>query len=108
MKAKDLLSNVAEAEKNASVKVETIIKKNVKFLERKISDISRQIEDKEEEIEKRISSEVLIDNSVVEVTFRQLYELHENKELYERFLEEYYTEEGRLEYDSTTSTLSRA
>lgn len=37
MKAKQLLTNVMEAENNTSAKVENLIKKNVKFLDRKIA-----------------------------------------------------------------------
>ena len=94
MKAKQLLTNVVEVENNSSVRVENLVKKNIKFLDRKISDIEREIEDKQEEIEKRLlSSEVLIDESVVEVLYEGLLSLESKLMTYESFKDEYFNEE---------------
>ena len=93
MKAKQLLTNVVEAENNSSAKVENLIKKNIKFLDRKISDIEREIEDSREDIEKRLSSEVLIDESVVEVLYEGLLSLESKLMTYESFRDEYFNEE---------------
>ena len=93
MKAKQLLTNVVEVENNSSAKVENLIKKNIKFLDRKISDIEREIEDSREDIEKRLSSEVLIDESVVEVLYEGLMSLETKLMTYEVFKEEYFNEE---------------
>ena len=43
MKAKQLLTNVVEVENKSSSKVENLIKKNIKYLDIKISDIEREI-----------------------------------------------------------------
>lgn len=93
MKAKQLLTNVMEAENNTSAKVENLIKKNVKFLDRKIADIDRELEDKYDEIEKRISSEVLLDESVVEVLYQQVSDLEVKQALYISFKDEYFNDE---------------
>ena len=93
MKAKQLLTNVVEVENNSSARVENLIKKNTKFLDRKISDIKREIEDKQEEIEKRLSSEVLIDESVVEVLYEGLQSLGTKLMTYELFKDEYFNDE---------------
>lgn len=92
MKAKQLLTNVMEAENNTSAKVENLIKKNVKFLDRKIADIERDLEDKYDEIEKRISSEVLLDESVVEVLYQQISDLEIKQALYISFKDEFFEE----------------
>lgn len=92
MKAKQLLTNVMEAENNTSAKVENLIKKNVKFLDRKIAGIERDLEDKYDEIEKRISSEVLLDESVVEVLYQQVADLEIKQALYISFKDEYFEE----------------
>ena len=93
MKAKQLLTNVVEVENNSSVRVENLVKKNIKFLDRKISDIEREIEDSREDIEKRLSSEVLIDESVVEVLYEGLLSLESKLMTYESFKDEYFNEE---------------
>lgn len=93
MKAKQLLTNVMEAENNTSAKVENLIKKNVKFLDRKIADIERELEDKYDEIEKRLSSETLLDESVVEVLYQQISDLEQKQVLYISFKDEYFNEE---------------
>ena len=93
MKAKQLLTNIVEVENNSSAKVENLIKKNIKFLDRKISDIEREIEDSREDIEKRLSSEVLIDESVVEVLYEGLLSLESKLMTYESFKDEYFNEE---------------
>ena len=93
MKAKQLLTNVVEVENNSSARVENLIKKNIKFLDRKISDIEREIEDSREDIEKRLSSEVLIDESVVEVLYDALVILEAKLMTYESFKDEYFNEE---------------
>lgn len=92
MKAKQLLTNVMEAENNTSAKVENLIKKNVKFLDRKIADIDRELEDKYDEIEKRLSSEVLLDESVVEVLYQQIADLEVKQALYISFKDEFFEE----------------
>lgn len=92
MKAKQLLTNVMEAENNTSAKVENLIKKNVKFLDRKIADIERDLEDKYDEIEKRLSSEVLLDESVVEVLYQQISDLEIKQALYFSFKDEFFEE----------------
>ena len=92
MKAKQLLTNVMEAENNTSAKVENLIKKNVKFLDRKIADIERDLEDKYDEIEKRLSSEVLLDESVVEVLYQQISDLEIKQALYISFKDEFFEE----------------
>ena len=81
-----------EAENNTSAKVENLIKKNVKFLDRKIADIERDLEDKYDEIEKRISSEVLLDESVVEVLYQQISDLEIKQALYISFKDEFFEE----------------
>ena len=93
MKAKQLLTNVVEVENNSSARVENLIKKNIKFLDRKISDIEREIEDSREDIEKRLSSEVLIDESVVEVLYEGLLSLESKWMTYESFKDEYFNDE---------------
>lgn len=92
MKAKQLLTNVMEAENNTSAKVENLIKKNVKFLDRKIADIERELEDKYDEIEKRLSSETLLDESVVEVLYQQISDLEIKQALYISFKDEFFEE----------------
>ena len=92
MKAKQLLTNVMEAENNTSTKVENLIKKNVKFLDRKIADIERELEDKYDEIEKRLSSETLLDESVVEVLYQQISDLEIKQALYISFKDDFFEE----------------
>ena len=93
MKAKQLLTNVMEAKNNTSTKVENLIKKNVKFLDRKIADIERELEDKYDEIEKRLSSETLLDESVVEVLYQRISDLEQKQVLYISFKDEFFEEE---------------
>lgn len=93
MNRKELLESGLIEDKNVSNVVATTLAKDVKFLTRTKRDIEDAIEDAEETLKTRLSSNTVIDSSVVLVTFAKIMELEEQLKLYNSFESSYFTEE---------------
>ncbi|MFT6125793.1 MAG: hypothetical protein ACJAVA_000234 [Flavobacteriaceae bacterium] len=89
MSRKKLLELSLNEDKNVKSLVEAVITKDKKFITRAINDLEREIEDIEEDIEKRLSSGAPIDVALIEVTYRGLMDKEETLGLYKEFEDEY-------------------
>lgn len=90
---KTLLESAMTEEKNVTAVVATTLAKDVKFLKRTKRDLEDAIEDAEEALKLRLSSNTVIDASTVTVTFAKIMELEEQLKLYESFEATYFSEE---------------
>lgn len=90
---KQLLESAMTEEKNVTTVVATTLAKDVKFLKRTKRDLEDAIEDAEEALKLRLSSNTVIDASTVTVTFAKIMELEEQLKLYESFEATYFSEE---------------
>lgn len=90
---KTLLESAMTEEKNVTTVVATTLAKDVKFLKRTKRDLEDAIEDAEEALKLRLSSNTVIDASTVTVTFAKIMELEEQLKLYESFEATYFSEE---------------
>lgn len=90
MKRKDLLNVALNKDENSKVLIDNTAKTDVKFLKRNIRNLTDELEDAESEVERRLSSEVQIDNSTVEVAYGKTITLKSKIALYENFLNKYY------------------
>lgn len=87
---KTLLESAMTEEKNVTTVVATTLAKDVKFLKRTKRDLEDAIEDAEEALKLRLSSNTVIDASTVTVTFAKIMELEEQLKLYESFEATYF------------------
>lgn len=85
MKREQLL-NTEETKKTV---IDAIIAGDKKFIKRSIQKIEDSIEDAEEELKRRLMADTAIDESVVEVMFKNISVLKEKKKLYESFQSEF-------------------
>lgn len=85
MKREQLL-NTEETKKTV---IDAIIAGDKKFIKRTIQRIEDSIEDAEEELRRRLMADAAIDESVVEVMFKNISVLKEKKKLYESFQSEF-------------------
>ena len=85
MKREQLL-NTEETKKTV---IDAIIAGDKKFIKRSIQKIEDSIEDAEEELRRRLMADTAIDESVVEVMFKNISVLKEKKKLYESFQSEF-------------------
>lgn len=90
MKRKDLLNVALNKDENSKVLIDNTAKVDIKFLKRAIRNLTDELEDAESEVERRLSSEVQIDNSTVEVAYGKTITLKSKIALYENFLNKYY------------------
>ncbi len=92
MNRKQLLESVMTEEKNVSAVVATTLKKDSKFLTKAKRDLEDKLDDVEEAIEERLSFNVPLDKSVVEVLFAERESLKASIKLYEDFEKEFISE----------------
>jgi len=90
---KTLLESAMTEEKNVTTVVATTLAKDVKFLKRTKRDLEDAIEDAEEALKLRLSSNTVIDASTIKVTFAKIMELEEELKLYESFEAIYFPSE---------------
>jgi len=88
MNRKSLLENGLTEEKNVTTIVATTLAKDAKFIKKAKRDLEDLIEDAEEKLEERLSSNTPLDKSVVEVLYNKLIELKATVQLYEKFEKE--------------------
>lgn len=93
MSRKSLLESAMTEEKNVTTVVATTLAKDVKFLKRTKRDLEDAIEDAEEALKLRLSSNTVIDSSVVLVSFAKITELEDQLKLYKSFEATYFSEE---------------
>lgn len=85
MKRKELLENNLTEDKNVKATVDKAIAADTKFLKREKRNLEDKIEDLEEQLKNRLSSEVAIDKSVIESVYGQLKETQNLLALYTEF-----------------------
>lgn len=88
MNRKELLSVNLSEEKNVTTVVTNTLAKDAKFIKKAKRDLEDQIEDAEEKLEERLSSNTPLDKSVVEVLYDSLLGLKATHALYEKFEKE--------------------
>lgn len=88
MKRKELLSANLSEEKNVTTVVTNTMAKDTKFIRKAKRDLEDLIEEAEEKLEDRLSSNLPIDKSTVEMLFQGLITLKATLKLYEQFEEE--------------------
>jgi Skp family chaperone for outer membrane proteins len=88
MSRKKLLTP-ASPEDQVKSTIETVIKKDDKFLKRKKQELSDQMEDLDDKIKERLASDSPIDESVVMVSFFQYCKLEAELKLYTDFEKKY-------------------
>lgn len=85
MNRKELLSANLSEEKNVTTVVTNTLAKDAKFIKKAKRDLEDRIEDAEEKLEERLSSNIPLDKSVVEVLFDSLLGLKATLTLYDKF-----------------------
>lgn len=90
---KQLLEAGLTEEKNVTTLVASTLLKDAKFLKKAKRDLEDQIEDAEDNLQERLSSNTALDKSVVEVAFSGLKELKEKLELYQSFENQFFPKE---------------
>jgi len=93
MNRKQLLESGLTEEKNVTTVVTNLLSKDAKALKKAKRDIEDAIEEAEEALEARLTSNTPIDKSVVEVTYAKLLDLKNTLELYKSFEKEFLTVE---------------
>ncbi|HSE99753.1 MAG TPA: hypothetical protein VLA48_02565 [Nitrososphaeraceae archaeon] len=88
MNRKELLSANLSEEKNVTTVVTNTLAKDAKFIKKAKRDLEDLIEDAEEKLEERLSSNTPLDKSVVEVLYASLVGLKATLALYEKFEKE--------------------
>lgn len=88
MNRKELLSANLSEEKNVATVVTNTLAKDAKFIKKAKRDLEDLIEDAEEKLEERLSSNTPLDKSVVEVLYENLIGLKTTLALYEKFEKE--------------------
>ena len=91
MNRKQLLETSLTEEKNVATLVTNTITKDQKFLKKAKRDLEDLIEDTKDALEERLSSNALIDKSVVEVLYAKLKETESLLNTYKAFEKEFYT-----------------
>ena len=86
---KQLLEEALTEEKNVATVVTRTLAKDVKALKKARRELEEKIEDAEDLLEERLSSNVTLDKSVVEVTFSNLQDLKATLALYDAFEKEF-------------------
>jgi hypothetical protein len=86
MKRKEILEKYS-AEDNKSVVLADIVKKDAKFIKRRIQELENQLDDAKEALEARLQQEAPIDDSVVVSLFGSIVICEEKVALYKQFRE---------------------
>jgi len=89
MNRKQLLESAMTEQKNVDTVVATTLKKDVKMLNKAKRDLEDQIEEAEEQLEERLSSNTPLDKSVVEVAYSKIKDLKSTLALYKSFESEF-------------------
>lgn len=89
MRTQLLKTVLVNSEDQVASKIQLIIKKDEKFLEREIFKIEQHLEDAYSDLEDRLSLEEVIDNSVVESLWGNIKTLEEKLNLYKTFSDYY-------------------
>jgi len=89
MTRKELLEGSLTEEKNVATVVTSTLAKDAKALKKAKRDLEDKIEDAEDALTERLSSNVPLDKSVVEVTYSNLQDLRTTLALYEAFEKEF-------------------
>ena len=89
MRRQELLKVSLQEEKNVASVVEGITAQDSKFLKRTKRDLEDKIEDLEESLKVRLSSQTPLDKAVIESTYSQLLETKSTLDLYKKFEENY-------------------
>lgn len=82
---KQLLNTALNKENNLESLISEITKKDLKFLERKLTALQNEYDDAEEELEKRLSQGDVIDDSVVTNLFGAMADIGDKINLYTQF-----------------------
>lgn len=90
MNRKQLLESAMTEEKNVATVVSTTLKKDAKVLSKAKRDLEDALDEAEEVLEERLSSNVPLDKSVVEVLFARIQDLKNTLALYDDFNEMYF------------------
>jgi hypothetical protein len=85
MSRKSLLTSKTDEKKAQLNSINALIKKDVRFCEKKISDLNSELDEAKEALEARLSEEAGLDSSVVEVTFARIGALEAKIALYTDF-----------------------
>ena len=85
MKRKELLSANLSEEKNVTTVVTNTMAKDTKFIRKAKRDLEDLIEEAEEKLEDRLSSNTPLDKSTIEVLYSGLLDLKSKLTMYEKF-----------------------
>jgi hypothetical protein len=85
MNRKNLLEGALTEEKNVTTIVTTTLAKDAKFIKKAKRDLDDALEEAEEKLEERLSSNAPLDKSTVEVLFAKILDLKASLSLYEKF-----------------------
>lgn len=88
-----LLTALFESKDNKEVRVREIVKADEKFLKRRIQEIQNEVEDAEEQLNKRLYSEMPIDKSTIENDYQNVLNKRSLLNTYEIFQSEFFNKE---------------
>ena len=94
MNRKEFLESAMTEQKNVSTVVASTLKKDVKVISKAKRDLQDQLEDAEESLEERLSSNTPLDKAVVEVVYSKVKDLKATLVLYEDFEKEFLPKEN--------------
>jgi len=89
MNRKQLLENSLTEEKNVASLIETTVAADTKFLKREKRNLEDTVEDLEEQLKQRLSSNTSLDKSTVEVMFTKVKDAKALLATYKEFEETY-------------------
>lgn len=95
MKRRELLQSNLTEEKNVKTVVDTTVAKDQKFLKRAKRDLEDEIEDAEESLKNRLSSDTAIDKATIEQVYGDIKVKKAKLQLYTDFEKEYLTESNQ-------------
>ena len=90
MNRKQYLESAMTEEKNVATVVASTLKKDAKVLSKAKRDLEDALDEAEESLEERLSSNIPLDKSVVEVLFSKISDLKSTIALYESFEKAYF------------------
>lgn len=90
MNRKQYLESAMTEEKNVVTVVASTLKKDAKVLSKAKRDLEDALDEAEESLEERLSSNTPLDKSVVEVLFSKISDLKSTIALYESFEKTYF------------------
>lgn len=82
---KTALNTCFKKEENTDLVITALLKKDQKFIERRLTALGQEKEDLEEKLETRLQNETPIDQSTVEVLFAEIKKVTETEKLYKEF-----------------------